>query len=180
MASAAASDTSIRPSRAACRSGIMISADGVGPTPSERISFDHGGELPGGHVAPPALTAYQARRGTGQAWQAERSPREKVSEAGKLFYANAYCGAAWHCPQAAAVAVGRARKRVQFDDETWRALDLLARDNMKTFQELHRRHAHRSGDQSFGVPGTALTHPASCGTGEALVAPRPEGSLLDD
>jgi hypothetical protein len=27
-------------------------------------------------------------------------------------------------------------KRVQFDDETWNALDLLARDQMKDFQEL--------------------------------------------
>jgi len=27
-------------------------------------------------------------------------------------------------------------KRVQLDDETWHALDLLARDSMKTFQEL--------------------------------------------
>ena len=27
-------------------------------------------------------------------------------------------------------------KRVQIDDETWTALDLLARDSMKTFQEL--------------------------------------------
>jgi len=27
-------------------------------------------------------------------------------------------------------------KRVQIDDETWIALDLLARDSMKTFQEL--------------------------------------------
>ena len=27
-------------------------------------------------------------------------------------------------------------KRVQFDEETWQALDLLARDQMKTFQEL--------------------------------------------
>jgi len=27
-------------------------------------------------------------------------------------------------------------KRVQLDDETWGALDLLARDQMKTFQEL--------------------------------------------
>jgi hypothetical protein len=27
-------------------------------------------------------------------------------------------------------------KRVQFDDETWHALDLLARDTMKDFQEL--------------------------------------------
>ncbi len=27
-------------------------------------------------------------------------------------------------------------KRVQFDDETWQALDLLARDSMLDFQEL--------------------------------------------
>ena len=27
-------------------------------------------------------------------------------------------------------------KRVQLDEETWQALDLLARDQMKTFQEL--------------------------------------------
>ena len=27
-------------------------------------------------------------------------------------------------------------KRVQFDDETWSALDLLARDRMMDFQEL--------------------------------------------
>ena len=27
-------------------------------------------------------------------------------------------------------------KRVQFDDETWNAVALLARDNMKSFQEL--------------------------------------------
>ena len=27
-------------------------------------------------------------------------------------------------------------KRVQFDDETWHAIDLLARDSMKDFQEI--------------------------------------------
>lgn len=27
-------------------------------------------------------------------------------------------------------------KRIQFDDESWAALDLLARDRMMTFQEL--------------------------------------------
>ena len=27
-------------------------------------------------------------------------------------------------------------KRVQFDDETWTALDVMARDRMATFQEL--------------------------------------------
>jgi hypothetical protein len=29
-----------------------------------------------------------------------------------------------------------AGKRIQFDDESWAALDLLARDRMMTFQEL--------------------------------------------
>ena len=33
-------------------------------------------------------------------------------------------------------------KRVQFDEETWQALDLLARDQIKTFQEL--------ADEAFG------------------------------
>jgi len=28
------------------------------------------------------------------------------------------------------------RKLVEFDEETWHAVDLLARDSMKTFQEL--------------------------------------------
>jgi hypothetical protein len=28
------------------------------------------------------------------------------------------------------------RKLVEFDDETWHALDLLAKDSMRTFQEL--------------------------------------------
>jgi hypothetical protein len=27
-------------------------------------------------------------------------------------------------------------KRVQFDEETWQAIDLLGRDSVKTFQEL--------------------------------------------
>lgn len=27
-------------------------------------------------------------------------------------------------------------KRVQFDDETWASLDMLAKDSMKSFQEL--------------------------------------------
>jgi len=34
-------------------------------------------------------------------------------------------------------------KRVQLDDETWVALDLLARDQVKTFQEL--------ADEAFAV-----------------------------
>jgi hypothetical protein len=28
------------------------------------------------------------------------------------------------------------RKRIQFDDETWNALDVLAKDRMQDFQEL--------------------------------------------
>jgi predicted transcriptional regulator len=28
------------------------------------------------------------------------------------------------------------RKLIEFDDETWQAIDLLARDSMKTWQEL--------------------------------------------
>ena len=32
-------------------------------------------------------------------------------------------------------------KRLQFDDETWRQIDLLSRDQMKDFQEL--------GDEAF-------------------------------
>ena len=31
---------------------------------------------------------------------------------------------------------GSRRKLVQFDEETWRALDLLMRDQMKSFEEL--------------------------------------------
>jgi hypothetical protein len=74
-----------------------------------------------------------------------------------------------HALPPAAAAVGRALlqkteaampgKRVQFDDETWRALDLLARDNMKTFQELHRRHAHRSGDRYAAALNVAHAAP---------------------
>jgi hypothetical protein len=33
-------------------------------------------------------------------------------------------------------------KRVQFDDETWQAVDLLARDRMMTFQELAEEAFH--------------------------------------
>lgn len=35
-------------------------------------------------------------------------------------------------------------KRVQFDDETWASLDMLAKDSMKTFQELPTRHSETS------------------------------------
>lgn len=49
-------------------------------------------------------------------------------------------------------------KRVQLDDETWQALDLLARDRMSTFQELADE-AFRDLLQKHGRPtdlGTAL------------------------
>jgi hypothetical protein len=39
----------------------------------------------------------------------------------------------WGKSQPGATMVG---KRVQFDNETWQAIDLLARDSMKDFQEL--------------------------------------------
>jgi hypothetical protein len=42
-----------------------------------------------------------------------------------------------HCPnQVASRRADMPGKRVQFDEETWHALNLLARDQMKTFQEL--------------------------------------------
>jgi hypothetical protein len=63
-------------------------------------------------------------------------------------------------------------KRIQFDDETWRALDLLARDRMMDFQEiadeafrdLLRKH-NRPTDlktalrQSAGKTATIHSHP---------------------
>jgi hypothetical protein len=42
-------------------------------------------------------------------------------------------------------------KRVQFDDETWRALDLLAHDRMMDFQELAEE-AFRNLLQKHGRP----------------------------
>jgi hypothetical protein len=51
-------------------------------------------------------------------------------------------------------------KRVQFDDETWQALDLLSRDQMKDFQELAdeafrdllRKHGTARGPQGSAAP----------------------------
>jgi hypothetical protein len=64
-------------------------------------------------------------------------------------------------------------KRVQFDPETWNALDLLARDQMKDFQELadeaFRDLLHKHGRptslkealrRSAGVTATVHTFPA--------------------
>jgi hypothetical protein len=42
-------------------------------------------------------------------------------------------------------------KRVQFDNETWGALDLLARDRMSTFQELAEE-AFRDLLKKYGRP----------------------------
>jgi hypothetical protein len=56
-------------------------------------------------------------------------------------------------------------KRVQFDDETWHALDLLARDRMQDFQELADE-ACRDLPQKHGRPTdqkTALRQSAGIG-----------------
>jgi hypothetical protein len=64
-------------------------------------------------------------------------------------------------------------KRVQFDEDTWNALDLLARDRMQDFQELAdeafgdllRKHAPttRHCGRVWGIPTAAVqaagTHP---------------------
>ena len=42
----------------------------------------------------------------------------------------------WHRMTAAKKPTDARRKLIEFDDETWHALDLLARDSMKTVQEL--------------------------------------------
>jgi hypothetical protein len=65
-------------------------------------------------------------------------------------------------------------KRVQFDPETWNALDLLARDQMKDFQELadeaFRDLLHKHGRptslkealrRSAGVTATVHSFPAA-------------------
>src|SRR5258708_18530905 len=60
-------------------------------------------------------------------------------------------------------------KRVQFDDETWHALDLLARDRMQDFQELADE-AFRDLLQKHGRPTdlkTALRKSADTGRGPA-------------
>jgi hypothetical protein len=56
-------------------------------------------------------------------------------------------------------------KRVQFDDETWNVLDLLARDSMRDFQELADE-AFRDLLQKHGRPTdlrTALRQSAGIG-----------------
>jgi hypothetical protein len=56
-------------------------------------------------------------------------------------------------------------KRVQFEQETWNALDLLARDSMKSFQELADE-AFRDLLQKHGRP-TDLTTALRRSAGEA-------------
>jgi hypothetical protein len=46
---------------------------------------------------------------------------------------------------------GVRRKLVQFDEETWRALDLLSRDQMKSFEELAAE-AFRDLLRKYGQP----------------------------
>jgi hypothetical protein len=62
-------------------------------------------------------------------------------------------------------------KRVQFDDETWHALDLLARDRMQDFQELADE-AFRDLLQKHGRP-TDLKTPLrwSAGLGATIEKP---------
>jgi hypothetical protein len=75
-------------------------------------------------------------------------------------------------------------KRVQFDDETWQAIDLLGRESMKDFQELAdeafadllRKHnrpvtlkqaLRASARQSGAEPAAAKPAPRRRGTGRA-------------
>jgi hypothetical protein len=59
-------------------------------------------------------------------------------------------------------------KRVQFDEETWHALDLLARDSMRDFQELAdeafagllKKH-HRPVTLKEALRESARRHPAN-------------------
>jgi len=44
-------------------------------------------------------------------------------------------------------------KRVQFDDETWASVDLLAKDRMQTFQELAEE-AFRDILKKYGRPAS--------------------------
>jgi hypothetical protein len=72
-------------------------------------------------------------------------------------------------------------KRVQFDEETWHALDLLARDRMMDFQELADE-AFRDLLRKHGRPTdlkSALRQSArvqGAGEGAAIHKPQPKGS----
>jgi hypothetical protein len=69
-------------------------------------------------------------------------------------------------------------KRVQFDSETWAALDLLARDRMSTFQELADE-AFRDLLKKYGRPTdlrTALRESARQAGGSAASKKSPKRS----
>jgi len=69
-------------------------------------------------------------------------------------------------------------KRVQFDSETWGALDLLARDRMSTFQELADE-AFRDLLNKYGRPTdlrTALRESARQAGGSAASKKPPKRS----
>ena len=69
-------------------------------------------------------------------------------------------------------------KRVQFDSETWGALDLLARDRMSTFQELADE-AFRDLLKKYGRPTdlkTALRESARAAGGTAASKKPPKRS----
>jgi hypothetical protein len=60
-------------------------------------------------------------------------------------------------------------KRVQFDDETWQALDLLARDQMKTIQELAQKPSltsSRTVDLKMRCAEVPVTAPRSINYGQ--------------
>ena len=63
-------------------------------------------------------------------------------------------------------------KRVQFDAETWAALDLLARDRMMDFQELADE-AFRDLLRKHGRPTDLRIRPAAKRRGEATVQALP-------
>ncbi len=68
-------------------------------------------------------------------------------------------------------------KRVQFDDETWHALNLLARDRMQDFQELADE-AFRDLLQKHGRPTdlkTALRESAGVGAPDGKSSKKSKG-----
>jgi DNA-binding NarL/FixJ family response regulator len=62
-------------------------------------------------------------------------------------------------------------KRVQFDQETWQALDLLARDRMQDFQELADE-AFRDLLHKHGRPTDLTSALRASAKGSAAVNPR--------
>jgi hypothetical protein len=70
------------------------------------------------------------------------------------------------------------RKLVEFDAETWQALDVLARDSMKTFQELADE-AFRDLLRKYGRPTdlkAALRQSARSSVTAGAASPRRRGT----